>query len=91
MRSLRAVPLLIIDEGGVKLRQVCDERLLRVFLLGALDVRHAVNLDRLRRCSTEHDHNVTAARFHDIGDDHRDVVDPTLMERLGHETVCGIV
>jgi hypothetical protein len=48
MGGLGAVSLLIIDERGIKLRQVCDERLLRVFLLGTLDARHAVDRDGLR-------------------------------------------
>lgn len=90
MGGLGTVSLLIIDERGIKLGQVCDERLLRVFLLGALNVRHAVDRDGLHRRSTEHDHIVAAVGFHDIGNDHCDVVDPTLMERLGHQTLCRI-
>ena len=42
------------------------------------------------RGGTEHDHVVGALRFDDIGDDHRDVVDPTLLESLADEALSGI-
>src|SRR4030095_12180856 len=90
-RRLRAVSLLVVGWRRFEVGQLCHEGVVDTVVFGMLAARYAVGRKGMLRGGTEHDDVVAASRFHDISNDHRDVVDPTLMKRFDNEALSSIV